>query len=388
MIVQLTLGTASARLDPTSNRLYAGRDPQACGLAFQDPGLSRRHAEVWLENGMTYLRDLGSSNGTWVDGQMVGATPVALRPGQQVYLGMIPLGLAWQGGASNGATMMATEIPDALKQLIEARQRQLAAPAPVAAAPAASAGIGVGGASAPLPADFAYRRQGANDNGVLLIALRQDTFWNGGMVEGFIEFTATDNENVASITVELVEFHKKGPSAGHVWDRVLVRQGPWRAQKGDVLPLPFQLRVPPGTSVTGRDVHWELHGLVDINWAVDIECTVPISMRNTDLERVRDALGSLDYRIVDLDSAPLGQRFEGKFQPPANLRAQLGIIDIDLVVEYLGANLKVQMHVDKKGMFKRDRDVEQVFDLARFRAAPLAEVAANFKKQIDDIMAM
>jgi hypothetical protein len=100
----------------------------------------------------------------------------------------------------------------------------------------------------------------------------------------------------------------------------------------------------------------------------------------------RARLARLPHRRSRL--GPLGQRFEGKFQPPANLRAQLGIIDIDLVVEYLGANLKVQMHVDKKGMFKRDRDVEQVFDLARLRAAPLAEVAANFKQQIDDIMAI
>jgi len=72
--------------------------------------------------------------------------------------------------------------------------------------------------------------------------------------------------------------------------------------------------------------------------------------------------------------------------PPANLRSQLGINDIHIIVEYLGANLKVRMHVDKKGMFKRDRTVEQVLDLARFRAAPLAEVAAHIKKQIDDIM--
>jgi len=228
--------------------------------------------------------------------------------------------------------------------------------------------------------------QGANDNGVLLIALKQDTFWNGGVVEGFVEFTALDEENVASITVALVEHHKKGPGHGHVWDRILVRQGPWRCRKGDVLPLPFHLRVPPGTSITGRDVYWELHGLVDINWAVDIDCKMPINMRNTDIERVRDALGSLDYRISDLHSLPLGQRFEGTFMPPANLRSQLGINDIHIIVEYLGANLKVRMHVDKKGMFKRDRTVEQVLDLARFRAAPLAEVAAHIKKQIDDIM--
>jgi len=400
MLVNLQLGVATASLDLNANqtRIFAGRDPQACQLAHQDPALSRRHAEIWIEHGQTFIRDLGSSNGTWVDGQSLGHTAAALRPGQQVYLGTVPLGVAWEGGGQQagfqgGATQMA-QMPAELIAMVEARKAQFAAaphapPAPPpSAAPAgpSASGIGVGGAAAPLPSEFTYRMQGANDNGVLLIALKQDTFWNGGVVEGFVEFTALDEENVASITVALVEHHKKGPAHGHVWDRILVRQGPWRCRKGDVLPLPFHLRVPPGTSITGRDVYWELHGLVDINWAVDIDCKMPINMRNTDIERVRDWLGSLDYRISDLHSLPLGQRFEGTFMPPANLRSQLGINDIHIIVEYLGANLKVRMHVDKKGMFKRDRTVEQVLDLARFRAAPLAEVSAHIKKQIDDIM--
>lgn len=394
MIVNLQLGNARIRLEGASNRVYAGRDGQACALAHVDPTLSRRHAEIWVEAGQTYLRDLGSSNGTWVNGQMLGAHPVALQPGQQVYLGHVPLGVTWEGAAfSGGATAMA-QMPAELMRMIEARKAQIAAgtyaaPAPAAPAPTApQLGVGVGGAAAPLPAEYAYRRQAANNNGVLLIALRQDTFSNSATLDGFLEFTATDNETVASITIELVEHHAKGPEGGHVWDRMLVRQGPWRTKKGDVLPLPFQLRVPPGTSVSGRDVHWELRGLVDINWASDVEATSPITMRNTDIERIRDALGGLDYRIVNLESRPLGQRFEGTFAPPAHLCKQYGINDIDLSVEYLGTNLQVRMHVDKKGLFKRDRTVEQVFELARLRAAPLAEVTANFKQQIDDIMAL
>lgn len=396
--VHLQLGMGQATLGGASNRVYLGRDP-ACGLTFSDPSLSRRHAEVFLEGGYAFIRDLGSSNGTWVDGQLVGPQPVQLRPGQTIYLGMVPLVASWQGGAGgvDGGRTMAVAMPPELKAMVEQRQAQMAM---LARAPAATpvpggfpqgsappAGVGVGGHSAPLPAELAYRRQGSNQNGVLLIALRGDTFANGDLVEGFLEFTAMDTETVASITIDLVEHHKKGPSGGHVWDRVLVRQGPWRAQKGDVLPLPFKLRVPPGTSVTGRNVHWELRGYVDINWASDIEATAPIMMRNIDIERVRDALGALDFRIADLEPAPLGQRFEGSFQPPAQLASQIGINDIVLVVEYLGANIKIVMEVDKKGMFKRDRENATVFDLARFRAAPLAEVSANFKQQIDAMMA-
>jgi hypothetical protein len=419
--VTLQLGNAQARLDHLKNRVFAGRDPTACGLAHLDPGLSRRHAEVWLDAGQTYIRDLGSSNGTWVDGQLVGAYPVQLRPGQRVYLGTTPLGVTWEAALGGGATMVVA-MPDELRQLVELRkQGALAGTPPPASMPMAPAvlpgmgrapvagppmpaqmagaghlgmavaanatnALGVGGAIAPIPAKLANRRQGANDNGVLLIALDGDTFTNGKTIEGFVEFTATDNETVACISVELVEFHKRGPSEGHVWDRVLVRQGPWKTKKGDVLPLPFALRVPPGTSISGREVIWEIRGQVDINWAVDIDCIVPINVRNTDVERIRDALGGLDYRIAELESEPLGQQFIGTFQPPANLRSQWGIHDIAIKVDYLGANLQIHMHIDKKGIFKRDRDVKQIYDLERLRAAPVSELSAFIKKQIDEVM--
>ena len=51
-------------------------------------------------------------------------------------------------------------------------------------------------------------------------------------------------------------------------------------------------------------------------WARDIEAMAPINMCNTDIEKIRDALGSLDYRITDLQLTPLGQAYEGKFNPP------------------------------------------------------------------------
>lgn len=438
--VELKLGDTQSKLDFVNNRIYVGRDPGTCGLTTMDGSLSRRHAEVYLENGMVFIRDLGSSNGTWVNGQLVGAHPVALQPGQSVYLGMVPLVATWQaqGGVGGGSTV-AMAMPAELKALVEQRRSQMAAFAqggPPPGAPAAGghggapqnygggqppygtppqgmqpgmappqgtapqqvmappqgglqapSGLGVGGHSAPLPAEYAYRRQGGNNNGTLLIALRGDTFANDSVVDGFLEFTATDNETVASITIDLVEHHKKGPGGGHVWDRMLVRQGPWKAKDGDVLPLPFQLRVPPGTSISSRDVHWELRGYVDINWASDIEATSPITMRNSDIERIRDALGALDYRIAEIESLPLGQRFEGSFMPPHHLAKQMGINEIGIAVEYLGANIKVIMAIDKKGLFKRDKENATVFELMRFRAAPLQELTHNFKQQIDTMMA-
>jgi FHA domain len=376
MTVNLALGAAQIRLDGQTTRVFAGRDPAACQLAHTDATLSRRHAEIWLaSDGQTYLRDLGSANGTWVDGKGLGQDALALRPGMQVWLGHVPLGVTWP--ATGGQTMLSQSIPPELQALIAARQQQSAAPPPTSNTPAST--------SSPMPADFAYRKQGSNDNGVLLLALKQDTHWCGANIEGYVEFTATDNENVASITVELVEIHRRGNQKGHVWDRVLVRQGPWRAQHGDVLPLPFTLRVPAGTSMSSKDVSWEIRGLVDINWASDIEASISLTMRNQDIERLRDGMGAMDYRVQEIESVSGGQRFEGSFAPPANMAKDLGVNSVKLEIEYLGANLKVRMKLDRKGMH-HDPALDQVFELGRLRQASQPEVNATLQSMLTALL--
>ena len=105
MSVQLQLGAATVNLEGVSARVFAGRDPAACQLAHMDATLSRRHAEVWVENGNAFIRDLGSANGTWVNGTHLGHEPVALAPGQQIYLGHVPLGVTW--GIDGSKTAMA-----------------------------------------------------------------------------------------------------------------------------------------------------------------------------------------------------------------------------------------------------------------------------------------
>ena len=280
---------------------------------------------------------------------------------------------------------MATEIPPELKALIAQRQQAVQAGTAAPPQPSASGSISAGGTSTPLPAELSYRKQGSNDNGVLLLALRQDTHWCGANIEGYVEFTALDSENVASIVVELVELHRRGPKTGHVWDRVLVRQGPWKAKNGDVLPLPFALRVPPGTSGSSREVQWEIRGQVDINWAVDIDAMIPITMRNPDIERLRDGLGAMDYRVEELESQPGGQRFEGTFRPPANMAKDWGVNSIKLEIEYLGANLKVRMKLDRKGLH-HDPAIDQVFELGRLRSASQAEINATLKQMLDALL--
>ena len=65
-------------------RLTLGRSSE-CQLVFADDTVSRRHAELRLVEGRWMLRDLGSSNGTWVNGRRVMEAEVA--PGDDVQLG-------------------------------------------------------------------------------------------------------------------------------------------------------------------------------------------------------------------------------------------------------------------------------------------------------------
>lgn len=395
--IQLKIGHSTAQLAETSPTLLIGRDEQSVNLVTPDASVSRRHCEVFLQQGRAFIRDMGSSNGTWVNGAPVGRDPVELVPGQQVFVGHVPLAIEWRGGPQVGATVMGA-LPAELLALMEARKQQAmgAQPSMAPSQPsfqqtgyqAAPSGLSVGGTQAPLPSQLTYRRQGSNNNGVLLVALPGDTFTNDSVLEGYLEFTAMDAETISSITVELVEVNRKAAKKGHAWDRMIVKQGPWKCRKGDVVPMPFQLRIPSATSITGKDVYWEIRGYVDVAWAYDIDVEVPITMRNKDIERIRDALGALDFRVQDLESKPLGQEFQGKFHPPAQLAKRVGIDAINVNIQYLGTNLKVLLEVDKTGVFSKDRKTDFVVELARLRSAAPHEVAGLLKANIDRLMAL
>jgi pSer/pThr/pTyr-binding forkhead associated (FHA) protein len=65
-------------------RLEIGRS-SACQIVLGDDTVSRRHAELRYEDGRWILRDLGSSNGTYVNGRLV--TEAEVRRGDVVHLG-------------------------------------------------------------------------------------------------------------------------------------------------------------------------------------------------------------------------------------------------------------------------------------------------------------
>jgi hypothetical protein len=57
-------------------------------LGANEQGVSRRHIQITYRNEMVYVSDLGSSNGTWLNGHRLFAnTERVLRSGDELVLG-------------------------------------------------------------------------------------------------------------------------------------------------------------------------------------------------------------------------------------------------------------------------------------------------------------
>lgn len=70
-----------------SGALVYGRDAGAGSILLDHPTVSRRHASVLRDDVGLAIRDLGSANGTFVDGKRIAGLPVYLRDGQRVDMG-------------------------------------------------------------------------------------------------------------------------------------------------------------------------------------------------------------------------------------------------------------------------------------------------------------
>src|SRR5512137_1186004 len=71
-------------LEP-GREVVLGREP-TCEVRLRDTGVSRRHAGIVAGTGGARLRDLGSTNGIFVDGARV--ADCELQDGQRVQMGM------------------------------------------------------------------------------------------------------------------------------------------------------------------------------------------------------------------------------------------------------------------------------------------------------------
>ena len=67
-------------------------------LTIKHPLLSRRHCEVYNENGQVLVKDLASLNGTFVNNARV-ETALPLTSGSQLKLGTVEIQVSFEGGA-------------------------------------------------------------------------------------------------------------------------------------------------------------------------------------------------------------------------------------------------------------------------------------------------
>jgi pSer/pThr/pTyr-binding forkhead associated (FHA) protein len=108
VVIQQGAGTGAEH--PIEDELILGREQGAADLVIEDPGVSRRHARFIAEGGSVVVEDLGSSNGTFVNGERI-AGPVEVGSGDEVQLGATVLGV--QGADAATALIGAGADPTA-----------------------------------------------------------------------------------------------------------------------------------------------------------------------------------------------------------------------------------------------------------------------------------
>jgi len=82
----------------TDGEHVAGRDAD-CSLVIDGTTVSRRHARITLSNGTVMIEDLGSTNGTHVNGARI-STPTRLSPGDEFALGSEKLRLRMRSASA------------------------------------------------------------------------------------------------------------------------------------------------------------------------------------------------------------------------------------------------------------------------------------------------
>ena len=83
-----------------------GRSP-GCPIRIGDATVSREHAMVWMKEDMPFMRDLGSQNGTRVNGKRV--VECVMTAGDLIQLGHISLRLCF--GPTPNSDRVALEHP-------------------------------------------------------------------------------------------------------------------------------------------------------------------------------------------------------------------------------------------------------------------------------------
>lgn len=102
--LMITLGQQQGRKIPVDRPTVFGRSGSA-DIAIEDKLVSRRHMQIQPVVGGFQITDLGSSNGTKVNGQLISGS-VMVTPGDQITLGETVLEVMGQSFEAHQATKL------------------------------------------------------------------------------------------------------------------------------------------------------------------------------------------------------------------------------------------------------------------------------------------
>lgn len=100
-MARFALQLGDRRFDVPERGLRIGRAPDN-DIVLPDAQVSGHHAQVWRQEGQSYVRDLGSTNGTFLSGRRIAGIE-ALRPGDVVQVGNTRLAVTMAVGSQSAA---------------------------------------------------------------------------------------------------------------------------------------------------------------------------------------------------------------------------------------------------------------------------------------------
>ena len=89
------------KLQPEKGEYIIGRSPTN-DIVIVDPYASRKHAKIFYRDGKWFIEDLGSTNGTVVNGEPVEDKPVELKDGSEIVIGLTVLRVKYEEGEEEG----------------------------------------------------------------------------------------------------------------------------------------------------------------------------------------------------------------------------------------------------------------------------------------------
>jgi predicted component of type VI protein secretion system len=92
---------------------------EKCHLRPGSEEISREHVELTLDETTVTARDLGSRNGTLLNGKPMPSTPTALRNGDLIQLGKLTFAVSIQGGAVSTAPPRPVSLDDVSQDKID-----------------------------------------------------------------------------------------------------------------------------------------------------------------------------------------------------------------------------------------------------------------------------